>query len=94
MANIHRAVGVSDTIGTQVRQGWHQLDGRLADGETLVVGFIDRIGQHNGRRLHLLWSLITLGTIVRRLPRCGVDMPSITSRTGKREIPGPAPWPG
>ena len=54
LANIHRAVGVSYTIGTQVRQGWHQLDGRLADGETLVVGFIDRIGQHNGRRLHLL----------------------------------------
>ena len=26
LANIHRDVGVSGTIGTQVRQGWHQLD--------------------------------------------------------------------
>ena len=30
LANIHRDVGVSGTTGTQVRQGWHQLDGRLA----------------------------------------------------------------
>ena len=37
LANIHRDVGVSGTIGTQVRQGWHQLDVRLAGGETLVV---------------------------------------------------------
>ena len=34
LANIHRDVGVSGTIGTQVRQGWHQLDVRLAGGDT------------------------------------------------------------
>ena len=44
-ANIHRDVGVSGTIGTQGRQGWHQLDGRLAGGDTLVVVAIDRIGR-------------------------------------------------
>ena len=38
LANIHRDVGVSGTTGTQGRQGWHQLDGRLADGDTLMVG--------------------------------------------------------
>ena len=42
---IHRDVGVSGTIGTQVRQGWHQLDVRLAGGDTLVVVAIDRIGR-------------------------------------------------
>ena len=44
-ANIHRDVGVSGTIGTQGRQGRHQLDGRLAGGDTLVVVAIDRIGR-------------------------------------------------
>ena len=45
LANIHRDVGVSGTTGTRVRQGWHQLDGRLAGGDTLVVVAIDRIGR-------------------------------------------------
>ena len=45
LANIHRDVRVSGTIGTQVRQGWHQLDGLLAGGDTLVVVAIDRIGR-------------------------------------------------
>ena len=45
LANIHRDVGVSGTIGTQVREGWHQLDGRLAGGDTLVVVAIDHIGR-------------------------------------------------
>ena len=43
--NIHRDVGVSGITGTQGRQGWHQLDGRLASGDTLVVVAIDRIGR-------------------------------------------------
>ena len=43
--NIYRDVGVSGTTGTQGRQGWHQLDGRLAGGDTLVVVAIDRIGR-------------------------------------------------
>ena len=42
LANIHRDVGVS---GTQGRQVWHQLDVRLAGGDTLVVVAIDRIGR-------------------------------------------------
>ena len=42
--NIHRDVGVSGTTGTQERQGWHYLNGRLAGGDTLVVVAIDRIG--------------------------------------------------
>ena len=45
LANIHRDVGISGTIGTQGRQGWHQLDVRLAGGDTLVVVAIDRIGR-------------------------------------------------
>ena len=45
LANIHRDVGVSGTTGTQERQGWHQLDARLAGGDTLVVVAIDRIGR-------------------------------------------------
>ena len=44
LANIHRDVGVSGTTGTQGCQGWHQLDSRLAGGDTLVVVAIDRIG--------------------------------------------------
>jgi hypothetical protein len=31
---IHRDVGIS---GTQERRGWHQLDGRLADGDICEV---------------------------------------------------------
>jgi DNA invertase Pin-like site-specific DNA recombinase len=45
LANIHRDVGISGTTGTQGRQGWHQLDGRLAGGDTLLVVAIDRIGR-------------------------------------------------
>ena len=43
--NIHRDVGVSGSIGTNQRQAWHALDGRLAGGDTLVVVAIDRIGR-------------------------------------------------
>ena len=35
--NIYRDVGVSGSTGTQQRQGWHRLNGRLAGGDTLVV---------------------------------------------------------
>ena len=45
LGNIHRDVGISGSIGTQGRQGWHQLDVRLAGGDTLVVVAIDRIGR-------------------------------------------------
>ena len=38
-------VGVSGTSGTNSRRGWHSLDSRLAQGDTLVVVSIDRIGR-------------------------------------------------
>lgn len=41
---IRRDVGVSGSTGTQERRGRHQLNGRLATGDTLVVA-IDRIGR-------------------------------------------------
>ncbi len=43
--DIYRDVGVSGSIGTNSRAGWHTLDGRLAAGDTLVVVAIDRIGR-------------------------------------------------
>ena len=61
LANIHRDGGGAGTTGTQGCQGWHQLDVRLAGGDTLVVVAIDRIGrtwQDTGRGLQvLLWGL-------------------------------------
>ena len=45
MGNIHRDVGVSGSTGTRERQAWHQLNDRLAGGDTLVVVAIDRIGR-------------------------------------------------
>ena len=46
LANVYRDVGVSGATGTRERHGWHQLDRRLAGGDTLVVVAIDRIGRH------------------------------------------------
>ena len=43
--NIHRDVGVSGSTGTRERRAWHQLNDRLAGGDTLVVVAIDRIGR-------------------------------------------------
>ena len=43
--NIHRDIGVSGSTGTLERRAWHQLNGRLAGGDTLVVVAIDRIGR-------------------------------------------------
>ena len=45
LGDIYRDVGVSGSIGTNSRAGWHTLDGRLTSGDTLVVVAIDRIGQ-------------------------------------------------
>ena len=70
-ANSHRDGGVSGSIGIPGRQRWHQLDVRLAGGEALVVGAIDRIGriwQDTGRGPKVLWGLKTLRPPVRRLP--------------------------
>ena len=45
LSRIYQDVGVSGTSGTNIRWGWHSLDSRLAQGDTLVVVSIDRIGR-------------------------------------------------
>ena len=65
--NIHRDVGVSGTTGTQVRQGWHQLDGCLAGGDTLVVVAIDRIGRTWQDTVRSICALRDRGVKVRSL---------------------------
>ena len=41
LSHIYQDVGVSGTSGTNSRRGWHSLDSRLAQGDTLVVVSID-----------------------------------------------------
>ena len=43
--HIYQDVGVSGTSGINSRRGWHSLDSRLAQGDTLVVVCIYRIGR-------------------------------------------------
>ena len=38
-------MGVSGSIGTNSRAGWHTLNTRLTEGDTLIVAAIDRIGR-------------------------------------------------
>ena len=45
LSHIYQDVGVSGTSGINSRRGWHSLDSRLAQGDTLVVVSIDRIGR-------------------------------------------------
>ena len=45
ISHIYQDVGVSGTSGTNSRRGWHSLDFRLGQGDTLVVVSIDRIGR-------------------------------------------------
>jgi hypothetical protein len=37
LSHIYQDVGVSGTSGTNSRRGWHSLDTRLAQGDTLVI---------------------------------------------------------
>ena len=37
LGDIYRDVGVSGSIGTNSRAGWHALNDRLTSGDTLVV---------------------------------------------------------
>ena len=67
LANLHRDVGVSGTTGTQERQGWHQLDGRLAGGDTLVIVAIDRIGRTWQDTVRSICELRDRGVKVRSL---------------------------
>ena len=45
VSHIYQNVGVSGISGTNSRRGWHSLESRLAQGDTLVVVSIDRIGR-------------------------------------------------
>ena len=66
--NIHRDVGVSGTPGTQERRGWHQLNSRLAGGDTLVVVVaIDRIGRRWPDTVKSICELRYQGVKVRSL---------------------------
>ena len=70
LSHIYQDVGVSGTSGTSgtnSRWAWHSLDSRLAQGDTLVVVSIDRIGR--------LW-LDTMGNI-HDLQRRGVRIRSL-----------------
>ena len=76
--HIHRDVGISGSIGTQGRQGWHQLDGRLAGGDTLVVVAIDRIGRTWQDIVRTICELRDRGVRIRSWP--------------KRRPSGPSTW--
>ena len=67
LSHIFQDVGVSGTSGTNSRRGWHSLESRLAQGDTLVVVSIDRIGRR--------W-LDTMGNI-HDLQRRGVRIRSL-----------------
>ena len=67
LSHIYQDVGVSGTSGTNSRRAWHSLDSRLAQGDTLVVVSIDRIGRR--------W-LDTMGNI-HDLQRRGVRIRSL-----------------
>ncbi len=45
LSHIYQDVGVSGISGTNSRWGWQSLDSRLAQGDTLVVVSIDRVGR-------------------------------------------------
>ena len=67
LSHIYQDVGVSGTSGTNSRRGWHSLESRLGQGDTLVVVSIDRIGRR--------W-LDTMGNI-HDLQRRGVRIRSL-----------------
>ena len=82
LANIHRDVGISGTIGTQGRQGWHQLDGRLAGGDTLVVVAIDRIGRRWPDTIKSICELRDRGVKVSPWPLAWATPPPIPGPRG------------
>ena len=67
LENIFHDVGVSGSTGTQQRQGWHQLNGRLAGGDTLVVVVIDRIGRRWPDTIRSICELRNRGVKIRSL---------------------------
>ena len=65
--HIYRDVGVSGSTGTQQRQGWHRLNGRLAGDDTLVVVAIDRIGRRWSDTIRSICELRDRGVKIRSL---------------------------
>ena len=65
--NLFRDVGVSGSIGTQERRGWHRLNDRLGGGDTLVVVAIDRIGRTWQDTVRSICSLRDRGVKIRSL---------------------------
>ena len=65
--HVYRDVGISGTTGTQERQGWHRLNGRLAGGDTLVVVAIDRIGRRWQDTIRSICDLRDRGVKIRSL---------------------------
>ena len=64
---IYRDVGVSGTIGTSSRRGWHGLDRKLSAWDVLVVAAIDRIGRRWQDTMHAAMDLQSRGVRVRSL---------------------------
>ena len=65
--NVYRDIGVSGATGTDQRNGWRCLDGRLSGGDTLVVVRIDRIGRRWLDTLQCIISLRDRGVKIRSL---------------------------
>ena len=65
--NVYRDIGVSGATGTDQRQRWHRLDGRLSGGDILVVVRIDRIGRRWVDTLQCIIALRARGVKIRSL---------------------------
>ena len=65
--DIYRDMGVSGSIGTNSRAGWHALNTRLTSGDTLVVAAIDRIGRRWMDTVNAVRNLRTRGVRIRSL---------------------------
>ena len=68
---VYRDIGVSRATGTDLRHGWHRLDGRLSGGDILVVVRIDRIGRRWLDTLQCIISLRARGVKIRSLDETG-----------------------
>ena len=64
---IYRDVGVSGTVGTNSRKGWHRLDRKMVAGDTLVVVAIDRIGRRWQDTMRCMLRLNAQGIRIRSL---------------------------
>ena len=65
--DIYRDVGVSGSVGTNSRAGWHALNDRLTAGDTLVVAAIDRIGRRWMDTVNAVRDLRTRGVKIKSL---------------------------